>query len=395
MIQWHRVVRGVLAPLMVVGASFLIGPMSSASGSTLQLTSASKSAFSDAQEQRFQMVLNEARASFKFPGVQAGIWSPTGTWIGRSGTRGPGQDAPPALSDHTRIGSVTKTFTVTALLQLVEKSRLSLKDPISCYVKGIPNGSATLGELANMTSGIPSYTANPAFQEALFANPTRPWSPQQLVNIIRGTKPDFAPGKGWEYSNTNTVLLGMVIQKVTKEPIATVFEDQILRPLHLNQTFFITNSPALPAPHLSGVTEQGQPAGSSANATNWNPSWAFTAGSMVSNLNDLHRWGVALGTGVGILTPAMEKIRQDSIIRDIPPNTAERGYGYGIGDANGWWGHTGELPGFNTVVMYNVKSRTTIVVMVNSDIAVDGKNPAPAVFQGLVRELTSAPTAAK
>ncbi len=99
--------------------------------------------------------------------------------------------------------------------------------------------------------------------------------------------------------------------------------------------------------------------------------------------------GDALFTGKGILKPATEKLRRDSIIHDIPPNTATAGYGIGIGDKNGWWGHDGDIPGYTTVLFHNDKLNTTIIVIVNSDVTFGSADSAPAtgVFAALAAVL--------
>ena len=165
-----------------------------------------------------------------------------------------------------------------------------------------------------------------------------------------------------------------------------MFSDQILTPLGLTQTSFPGTSPELPSPFLSGITEQGQPNGQTADATNWNPSWGFTAGEMISTLDDLRVWSKALATGEGILGKEYAQKRLDSLQATVQPNTDAKSYGLGFGQVNGWIGHTGELPGCNTTVYYNPELKTSIVVMVNSDIATAaGENPAPTVTTGLMQ----------
>jgi D-alanyl-D-alanine carboxypeptidase len=246
-----------------------------------------------------------------------------------------------------------------------------------------------------MTSGIPSYTESETFTDAYFADPESVWQPQQLVDIVKGQAPMFAPGAKFYYSNTNTVLLGMVIEKVTGQPVQDVFAEQIFTPLGLTQTSFPASSAALPSPYLSGITEQGQPAGQTADATNWNPSWGFTAGEMISVLDDLHVWSKALATGEGILGKEYAQKRLDSLNATVEPNTAQKSYGLGFGQVNGWIGHTGELPGYNTTVYYNPQLQTSIVVMVNSDIATSsGENPAPTVTTALMKVVEGGGSAA-
>ncbi|MEE2030938.1 serine hydrolase domain-containing protein [Rhodococcus sp. CC-R104] len=143
-----------------------------------------------------QGVLDRVRAEVGFPGVVARVVSPDGEWTGASGSRGGDDSEPPGPADHTRVGSVTKTMTVTALLQLSEDGRVSLDDPIGRYVPELPNGDvATLGQLAAMTSGIPSYTFDEGFQQKVFADPMAAWTPEQLLDIVRGDPPNFVPAR--------------------------------------------------------------------------------------------------------------------------------------------------------------------------------------------------------
>jgi len=341
---------------------------------------------------KLQMALDDTRAQGGFPGVIAGVWTANDTWIGTSGTTGQGKNAVPTPADHVRIGSLTKTVTATVVLQLYESGQVSLEDTIGKYVSGMPNGdTATLRQLANMTSGIPSYSEDNAFQNQLFMNPTKAWTPEQLIDVVRGKPADFAPGTAWEYSNTNYVLLGMVIEKVTGKPAAEVYQERIVGPLGMTQTSFPAQSNAIADPHLFGVTAQGQPSGHTADATNWNPSFTFTAGAIISTLDDLHTWSKALYTGNGILKPETQQLRRDSIIHNIPPNTPTMGFGFGIGDRNGWWGFDGDIPGYTTSLYHNYDRQTTIIVAVNSDIPLPGTTPpalpAPAVFDALVKAL--------
>lgn len=336
----------------------------------------------------FQKVLDDAKAKFDFPGAQAGVWTADGEWYGTTGTSAPNGDRPPQRDDHTRIGSITKTFTVATLLQLVDQGKVSLDDPIGKYVSGLPNGdTATLRTLANMTSGIPPYSFNEDFQKAYFSDPSSVFKPQQLVDYIKKTPASFPPGTKVEYSNTNTVLLGMVIEKVTGKPFAEVLKAGILDPLGLTQTSFPGDSNALPSPHLDGITEQTDPDGQVKDATNFNPSWGFTSGAMISTLDDLHAWSVALGTGEGWVSPELQKERVASMTSSAEGNTPDMAYALGFGAAKGWIGHTGELPGYNTSITYDPATGTSIVVMVNSDIPADGKNPAPYISSQLQEAL--------
>jgi D-alanyl-D-alanine carboxypeptidase len=265
----------------------------------------------------------------------------------------------------TRIGSITKTFTGTAIMQLAEAKKLSLDDTIQKYVSGIPNGDRiTLRQLADMTSGIASYTRSAKFQDVFFAKPLTIFTPEELVAIGVSESPIFEPGASFDYSNTNTILLGMVIEKVTGKPVGEVFKELIFDPLKLSNTSWPGDSVDMPAPYAQGFTLQGDFAKPDApsNATNWNPSWGWTAGELISNIDDLLVYGRALGTGHGLLGEASQQERLTSF-----PGVA--GYGIGVGCTGGWVGHTGELPGYNTTIFYQADSDITVAVQTNSDIA--------------------------
>ena len=335
-----------------------------------------------------QTALDASREHGGFPGAIVGVWSPAGSWVGTTGTSGP-DGRPIQRGDHTRIGSITKTFTVTLLLQLAEAGQVSLDDPIGTYVPGVPNAStATLRQLASMTSGIQSYTFVPKFTDDYFAHPTRVWTVGELVDLIKTTKPQFPAGSKVQYSNSNTVLLGLVIEKVTGKKIPAVLQERILDPLGLRETSFPATA-SLPSPYLSGITEQGDPEDIVKDATGWSPSFGFTAGQMVSTLDDLHLWANALCTGEGILKPATQKLRLDSLTSTVEGNTPRRTYGLGFGITDGWIGHTGEIPGYNTVLQCNPDTQTVIVTIVNSDIPVDGTSPAVSVFNSTVKALNA------
>lgn len=317
-----------------------------------------------------------AFAGVSAPGAIMAVRTPDGTWIATVGTTEWDGSQPMSADLHQRVGSVTKTFTVTALLQLADQGLVSLDDPISKYVPGTANPDATLYQLAAMRSGIPSYTFSEQFQQELFADPNKPWTPEQLVGVVAGQPANFAPGTETEYSNTNTVLLGMVIEQVTGKPIETVIDEQISQPLGLTDTVFPTDA-AYPDPHPHGYTLQGQDDREPADATDWNPSWGWAAGAMISDVDDLLVYGRELVAGERLLSPEMQARRIESFDFSIPPNTPDKAYGLGLGFALGWYGHEGELPGFNTMLQHHLAEDITIVVMLNSDI-ISGECPPEA-----------------
>jgi D-alanyl-D-alanine carboxypeptidase len=310
------------------------------------------------------------------PGAIAAIRTPEGTWVSTLGVANKASGKPMRANMHHRIGSVTKTFTATLLLKADAQGRLSLDDTIDQYVKGVPNGDEiTLRQMANMSSGIASYTADKQWAKEALSHPRRVWKPRELARIGIKDSPVFDPGKGWQYSNTNYVLLGLVLEQVTGKPIGKLYQKEIIEPLNLRETSFPGADPSLPKPYDHGYTLQGQSKGKLADATHWSPSWSWTAGAMISTVEDLLVYGRALGTGEDLLPPEQQAERLTSFLYGLKPNTPQRAYGLGLVDQRGWLGHTGEVPGYNTSLYYNAELHTTMVVEVNSDVSV-GDCPA-------------------
>ncbi|NMO03278.1 beta-lactamase family protein [Gordonia sp. TBRC 11910] len=384
--------RSRLAVSVLVSAVAIAGCSSSSSTPTptSSATVATSTTMNATTTAALQTVLDDARARSGAPGALARIISPHGTWTGVSGTTAAGGTTKPQPTDHTRVGSLTKTMTATVLLQLVQEGKVALDDPLGKYLPSAPNATATLRQVADMTSGIPSYTASNAFTDKYFAHPEQAWQPQQLVDVAKSMPPVFAPGKGWQYSNTNYVLLGMVIEKVLDQPIDKVLSERLFGPLGMADTSFPGESTQIASPYLSGLTNQGQPAGRNADSTHWNPSMAFTAGAVISTLDDLQKWAAALFTGTGVLDAKTQQLRRDSILHSPPPNSPTAGYGIGIGDRGGWWGHDGDIPGYNSVLFHNYPTDTTVIVLTNTDnsTTIDGK-PTPAA-QAIFASLSAA-----
>ncbi len=298
------------------------------------------------------------------PGAVVAVRTPEGTWVSTFGKADPSTGKRMERGVHTRIGSVTKTFTGTVIMQLVEQGLISLDDPISKYVPDVPNGDrVTIKLLANMTSGVASYTRSSKFTDLYFSKPETVFTPAQLLKVGLEESPLFEPGAKFDYSNTNTILLGMVVEKVTGKKFQDVLKAQVLSPLKLGGTVWPGESTKIPTPFAQGFTLQGDYATPEkpSNATHWNPAWAWTAGQLISTIDDLLVYGRALGTGQGLLSPAAQTTRLTSF-----PGAS--GYGLALGCVDGWVGHNGELPGYNTSLFYDTTTDTTVAVQANSDI---------------------------
>lgn len=320
--------------------------------------------------ERLDAAAEEGFAAAAAPGAIVAVQSPKGLFLRAYGVADPATGEAMTTDLYHRIGSITKPFTAAMIMQLVADGSVSLDDPISRYVKGVQDGDEiTLRMLADMTSGLTSYTRDPDWQATYFSEPYRVWTPNQLVYISRGLDPQgFTPGTAFDYSNTNTVLLGKVIEKVTGESYGDALKERILIPLGLEHTVFPDGSAAFPEPHAQGFTLQGGQGtpDAPANATDWNPSWGWSAGELISNATDLLRFGRAEATGAGLLPPVAQIVRLTSF-REFN-GAGAGGYGIGWGCQNGWVGHAGELPGYNSSMFYDTKNDVTVVTLTNSDI---------------------------
>ena len=300
------------------------------------------------------------------PGAVVGVRTPAGTWQGAYGAdlvTGTAVDA----AAHARVASVTKSFVGTLVLQLADEELLSLDDPIDDYVADVPNGTRiTLRQLLTMTSGLGNYSDDEAWGRAVLGDLEAEWTPEELLAYSWSMPPSFAPGSDMQYTNANFILLGLVVEQVTGRGLPDVLAERILEPLGLTETTYPTDN-ALPEPRLTGYTLPAvvHPVGGSSNtwvdATEWSPSSAGAAGAMISDVEDMLVWGRVLATGQGVLPETAQVSRLQSFgSSDLGP---QQFYGDAIVCQHGWIGHSGNIPGYNTLVRYEPTSETTVVVI--------------------------------
>jgi D-alanyl-D-alanine carboxypeptidase len=371
---------------MFVRKPHLLGVMLTAFVAAAGIPSSADAAAQSARDRALTKSVRGAVREASIPGAIVGVWQKGKTpYVRAFGVRNTASERRMSRNLHMRIGSQTKTFTVTALLQLVGKGKVGLDDPIGKYVPNVANGDTiTLRELASMTSGLPSYTQTESFVDDLMRDPQRSFAPQELLDYVAGAPPLFAPGMGFSYSNTNTILIGLVVEKVSGQSLPRYIKQHILKPLRMNHTTFATDA-AFPSPHAQGYTEQTAD-GKIANATDWNPSWGWAAGSMISTVHDLRIWARHLATGKRLLKPAVQRERADSL-KETQPGAASA-YGIGMFSVAGWVGHNGSLPGYQTVAVHRPANRTTVVVLTNTDISYEGRATGTIVGQAVTSVLT-------
>jgi D-alanyl-D-alanine carboxypeptidase len=298
------------------------------------------------------------------PGAVAGVSIPgRGSWVSTQGIADLRNAAAIAADDHFRIASVTKTFAATLILQLVDDGRLKLDDTLEPYVPGIPNGSAiTIRQLLQMTAGIYDFTMDEQFLAAYDRDPTALFTPDDVIAIVKRHEPDFAPGASLSYSDTNYVLLGMIIELVTGLSVAAALQDFIFTPLGLTQTS-LPDTPEMPAPFAHGYIAMSATDDTLRDVTLSNPLTAGAAGGIVSTVADLLVWAAALGEGT-LLTPETQRERLQWVA--IPDGSRlPVSYGLGIMQVAGFVGHNGAIYGYSTWVLHDPESKGSLAVLAN------------------------------
>ncbi|MCH0565781.1 MULTISPECIES: serine hydrolase [unclassified Streptomyces] len=361
------------AVVLLAGTSCSGGTVTESAGTRLSSERATSSPTGSGTAARLDAAVRQVMRTTGVPGVIVGLWMPGQPGYARAfGVADKGTGAPMTTDMHMRIGSETKTFTVTGILQLVDQGEVGLDDPVSRYVAGVPEGDKiTLRDLARMQSGLFDYTKDPDFDAAVEANPERVFTAQELLDYSFRHPLDFTPGTQLVYCDTNTVLLGQVLEKVSGQNIADYLREHVLDPLGMDQTLYPVNA-RIPAPYAHGYTTQTKD-GTETDATHWSPSDANAAGAMISTLGDLHVWAPVVATGTPLIAPATQRQRLQTA---TSPDFPGAGYGLGLFTADGWVGHNGSIPGYQSLTLYLPSQKATMVVLLNSDTPYKGTDPS-------------------
>jgi D-alanyl-D-alanine carboxypeptidase len=307
---------------------------------------------------QFEAALGTARAEQDLPGLGMAIAyrDSRKLWFSSAGYANLTTQAPWLPSNESRIGSVTKTFTAAIIMQLSEEGLLSLDDAIESWVPGWYEGP-TLRHLLGNTSGIASYNYVGGFDLS------RAWTPVELVQWAYDNEPNlrFVPGTQWEYSNTNFVLLGMVIEKATGRAYGDALRTRLLEPVKLDMRLALAGDDSQELVRCY----TGSPPVDSSDAED--PSYGWSAGGIVSTPTDLVRWIVALYGGELLSNPSLEAMTTPNGL----PTPEQEDYGLGTvieqdpGNGLTLVGHTGGLGGYMTHAYYLQEKDVAVVVMSN------------------------------
>jgi D-alanyl-D-alanine carboxypeptidase len=379
---WRRLAVGAIAALGLLVGGCTAAPSDDAGTAPSATRPAAPEGELPAELQdRLRNAVEQVMTEYDAPGAAAGVWVPgQGSWTTAVGLADVDGNVPVTTDMTWPIRSVTKSYTVTLVLQLADEGKLSLDDTIDRYVDGITDGDEiTLLELANMSSGNADYVGQ-AFIDDFSADPTKIYTLAELNSFVIDQPAQFAPGSDYEYTNANTNLLGAVIEKVTGQSYAEALDERILGPLGQSGTAYLTDVDDWAAPHPVGyIVTDGIPEGQDEN-----PSILGAAGALFSTLDDGRVWAQTLGTGA-LLKPETQELRQVGHPIPRPPYDL---YAVGMGETGGWWGHNGEGIGFTAATFHDPDTGASIVVYMNESNVPDA-HPADATFRALAEVLAN------
>jgi len=326
------------------------------------VATADEPAFPAAEQLAFEAIVAASLAQTETPGALVGVWYPgRGTWLHATGIGDLATATWMTVDDHVRIASITKTFVATVILQLVDEGKLGLDDLLESLIPGIPNGTEiTLRQVLGMDAGIYDFVHDSAVAVDYNVDPLHAFSPEDALAIIKASTPDFTPGEKVQYSNSNYILLGLIIEQLTGHAPSDEIVTRILTPLGMTNTSFAA-TPDMPMPYAHGYTN-AMTGEALRDVTRSNPDLPWTSGAMVSTLADLRIWAKALAEGT-LLTPATQ--RERLIMGPIESEPIRVGYGLGILELNGLLGHNGGILGYSSWMVHAPEEDATVVVVTN------------------------------
>jgi len=336
-------------------------------------------------------------------GVIAELAQGDARFIERAGSARSGEAEPVPLDASFRLGSNTKTFVAVVALQLVGEGKLALDDTVERWLPDTVKGAGydatqiTVRHLLQHTSGIPDYTKdllNMFTPEIYLERRLHHYEPEDLLALALQHSPDFTPGSTWEYSNTNYILVGMILQRVTGRTWATEVAERIVGPLGLSDTYDPGDEPELSAPHATGY-DQFEEGGSLIDVTVQNQTIADAAGSLISSTHDLVEFWRAWRQG-RLLAPAQMAEMQTTVpatsLQEIWPGVR---YGLGVlqfrSSCGVYWSHPGDTFGYSTRNAVSDDGNRVVVVSLSTNLAGAAQGPVLAANQELLEHAMCGP----
>lgn len=352
-------------------------------------------------KKEIQLKLDEWHKAGKFPGATVGVVMPDGESFGLA-VGFSDRDAKTAMrpTDRMPAGSTGKTFAAATAMQLIKEGKISLDDKVEKYLgkeqwfARLPNAKdITVRQLMNHTSGLVRYEFKKEFTDFLTANPYKVWTPEDRLSYLFDEKAPFEAGKGWDYSDTNYIVLGMIIERVTGKKFYDEANKRFVR------KFKLTDTIPQDGPELKGVVQgyagANNPFGGKDKMIEngkfiVNPQLEWTGGGWASTGEDLASWAKLMYEGKafdGSMVPVMLEGVPAKLGRDVK-------YGLGViirpTPAGMSYGHSGFFPGYMTDMMYFPEKRIAVAVQVNTSVPQDLGKPLGRVLVEIVQLIEAA-----
>lgn len=355
-------------------------------------------------------VLQQVAQELYIPGAIVFLKSPVQSMTISYGTTQLSQSHSPDAKTHFRIGSNTKSMISAVIIQMAQEGKLNLEDPVAKYVSSVPNGDKiSLELLMKNRSGLVNYLDSPKIAHDFDENPAKVWTPEELLSLSFKRPVLFPPNEQFDYSNTNFILLGLIAEKLDKKPLATILQDRLFIPLGMKHTFLPNTSDiTLPKPYSHGYS-YGKSAHVFTHApysaemkkevqlgkvmpidyTNQSASWAWAAGGVVSTLDDLSIWIESLATGKLFNQTYYQKWKNSPVPSDATNPNVKYGYGFMSieTDLGLLYFHSGELPGFNSYMIYDPKRQLTLTMWSNLTVSIDTVPTAGIIKSAIFKAL--------
>jgi len=353
----------------------------------------------DSAKTQMQAMLDSMVTEGRLPGAILAVKFPDGdVWTGFSGVADLSTNRELTTTTPMKIGSVSKTFTATVVLKLVEDGMFGLDDSLATYLPDsirayLPEAQTdsviTIRRVLNHTTGILNYVHIEDFVSQYQSDPTRIWTPEELLAFTTDTLL-FDPGTNWSYSNTNYIYLGLMVEHLTGHTMQEEIQSIVFDPLSMDHSWFPQNDSQLPVNIAQGYYDFNQDSvlEASETITDADPSASWSAGAVVSTSDDLLIWIDALVSG-SLLTPELQTQREQTI--DFSLEGESYGYGLGIAHQAGVaWGHQGGIDGFNAVINRH-QAGYDFIALVNGESPIFTENAANIIYTGAVKRLIGGP----
>ena len=339
----------------------------------------------DNRKQNIIAAIDSVAENTHVPGIVAGIWAPDEDieLLYAVGVSDFETNAQMNTDMIFRIGSNTKTMTNTVLLTLVDDGLISLSDKLSDYLLDFPRAEeVSIEMLCNMRSGIHSYSEDSTYQQSMANNSSKVWTYNQLISYATVDNYDFDPGTDFHYSNTNTILIGIIVEQITGKTLKALIDEIIIEPLGLTSTRYYSEGVEFDGYHPKGYYNGQYDLSNPEFGEYFDVSWAGPAGGAVSTVSELKDYVIAMVDG----TFLSDELQQRRLSELYPCSRPDTEYGLGILKYGSYYGHTGSIPGFTSLMFYSPEKNCTMIIWFNCQLfdITPASSGLPEIIEGII-----------